>query len=45
MVAGINSLDTMGLIIAQDMITTITQTQTSTGFFVNVTYDMLVAVS
>jgi hypothetical protein len=45
MVAGINSLVTMGLIIAQDMIATIMQVRTSTGFFVNVTFDMLVAIS
>ena len=45
MVVGVNGLVATGLIIAKDMVVTITQTLTSAEFYVDVTNDMLVTVS
>ena len=45
MVVGVNGLIATGLIIAENMVVTITQTLTSAKFYVDVTKDMLVTVS
>ena len=45
MIVGVNGLVTTGLIIAENMIVTITQTLASAEFYVDVTNDMLVTVS
>ena len=45
MVIGIESLVAPGLIIAKDVVVTITQTLASAEFYVDVTNDMLVTVS
>ena len=45
MVIGIESLVASWLIIAKDVVVTITQTLASAGFYVDVTNDMLVTVS
>jgi hypothetical protein len=45
MVVGVNGLIATGLIIAEDMVVTITQTLTSAEFYINVTNDVLVTVS
>jgi hypothetical protein len=45
MVVGVNGLIATGLIIAENMVVTVTQTLTSAEFYVDVTNDMLVTVS
>lgn len=45
MVVGVNGLIATGLIIAENMVVTVTQTLTSAGFYIDVTNDMLVTVS
>ena len=45
MVVGVNGLIATGLIIAENMVVTVTQTLTSAEFYINVTNDMLVTVS
>ena len=45
MVVGVNGLIATGLIIAKDVVVTVTQTLASTKFYIDVTYDMLVTVS
>jgi hypothetical protein len=45
MVIGIESLIATGLIIAENMVVTVTQTLTSAEFYINVTNDVLVTVS
>ena len=45
MVIGIESLVATWLIIAKDVIVTVTQTLASTEFYIDVTNDMLVTVS
>jgi hypothetical protein len=45
MVIGIESLIAPWLIIAKDVIVTVTQTLASTEFYIDVTNDMLVTVS
>jgi hypothetical protein len=45
MVIGIESFVASWLIIAKDVVVTITQTLTSAGFYIDVTNDMLVTVS
>ena len=45
MVVGVNGLVATGLIIAKDMVVTVTQDLASTELYVDVTYYMLVTVS
>ena len=45
MVVGVNGLIATGLIIAENMVVTVTQTLTSAEFYVDVTNNMLVTVS
>ena len=45
MIVGVNGLIAAGLIIAENMIVTVTQTLASTEFYVDVTNDVLVTVS
>jgi hypothetical protein len=45
MVVGVNGLIATGLIIAENMVVTVTQTLTSAEFYINVTNDVLVTVS
>jgi hypothetical protein len=45
MVVGVNGLIATGLIIAENMVVTVTQTLTSAEFYVDVTNDVLVTVS
>ena len=45
MVIGIESLVATWLIIAKDVVVTVTQTLASTEFYIDVTNDMLVTVS
>ena len=45
MVVGVNGLVATGLIIAENVVVTITQTLTSAEFYVDVTNDVLVTVS
>lgn len=45
MVVGVESLVAPWLIIAKDVIVTVTQTLTSAEFYIDVTNDMLVTVS
>jgi hypothetical protein len=45
MVVGVEGLIATGLIIAENMVVTVTQTLTSAEFYVDVTNDMLVTVS
>jgi len=45
MVVGVEGLIATGLIIAENMVVTVTQTLTSAGFYIDVTNDMLVTVS
>ena len=45
MVVGVNGLIATGLIIAENMVVTVTQTLASTEFYIDVTNDMLVTVS
>ena len=45
MVVGVNGLVATGLIIAENMVVTVTQTLTSAEFYINVTNDVLVTVS
>jgi hypothetical protein len=45
MVIGIESLVAPWLIIAENMVVTVTQTLTSAEFYINVTNDVLVTVS
>jgi hypothetical protein len=45
MVVGVNGLIATGLIIAENMVVAVSQTLTSTEFYVDVTNNMLVTVS
>jgi hypothetical protein len=45
MIVGVNGLIATGLIIAENMVVTVTQTLTSAEFYINVTNDVLVTVS
>ena len=45
MVVGVNGLIATGLIIAENMVVTVTQTLASAEFYINVTNDVLVTVS
>ena len=45
MVVGVNGLVATGLIIAENMIVTVTQALTSAEFYVDVTDDVLVTIS
>ena len=45
MIVGVNGLIATGLIIAENMIVTVTQTLASAEFYVDVTNDVLVTVS
>ena len=45
MVVGVNGLVATGLIIAENMVVTVTQTLTSAEFYVDVTNNVLVTVS
>ena len=45
MVVGVNGLVATGLIIAENMVVTVTQTLTSAEFYIDVTNDVLVTVS
>jgi hypothetical protein len=45
MIVRVNGLIATGLIIAENMVVTVTQTLTSAEFYINVTNDVLVTVS